>query len=163
VFGVVKGEIEEMREATRKVVEQLNRRIAANSAEEELYNLQNELDYFKDQTYTLFQQNKLLREQLREVTARLTEAKADLGDCDAAMQKIQKKYLREKVRNQARQREGEGDKGEGSHGEKGEGSHGEKGEGSHGEKGSGQAGVKMIEWKKLQRESKKPSSRAVES
>jgi hypothetical protein len=44
-----------MREETRKAVEALNVAIAQKNTEDEIWKLNNEVDYFKNQTYQLFQ------------------------------------------------------------------------------------------------------------
>lgn len=55
VFSIVRNEVAEMREETRKAVEALNVAIAQKNTEDEIWKLNNEVDYFKNQTYQLFQ------------------------------------------------------------------------------------------------------------
>jgi hypothetical protein len=62
VFSLVKGEIEEMRAETQKIVERLNEAIAQKNTEDEIWKLSNELDYFKSQTFSLFSLNKKAKE-----------------------------------------------------------------------------------------------------
>jgi len=50
-----------MREETEKVVSQFNSMILEKNKENEIWSLNNELDYFKSEAKKLFDSNKLLK------------------------------------------------------------------------------------------------------
>jgi regulator of replication initiation timing len=76
-------------------VEQLNQAIAQKNTEDEIWKLSNELDYFKTQTYNLFNENKKLREQAGLLRASLREMQVQIENNDLLMQKLKKKFMRE--------------------------------------------------------------------
>jgi hypothetical protein len=73
VFSIVKEEVEEMKEETARIISQLNERINQKNADSELWYLNNELDYFKDIAFKLYQENKELKIKTKILEKRIRD------------------------------------------------------------------------------------------
>jgi hypothetical protein len=52
------------------------------------------LDYFKNQTFKLFEENKKFRNDIQSLKIKIEENKIDLENNDKVMQKLKKSYLK---------------------------------------------------------------------
>lgn len=95
LFCIVKGEIEAMKEATREMVDQLNLAITQRNTDDEIWSLNNELDYFKAQTLSIFDQNKQMKEEIANLRSTLKQMEIEIANGDALMQRLKKKCMRE--------------------------------------------------------------------
>lgn len=96
VYGLVRNEMEEMKGETERVVQQLNRAIMEKNTEDEIWKLSNELDYFKTQTFSLFEDNRKLRAQVGALGQQLKDSQVEIESNDHTMQRIKKHYFKEK-------------------------------------------------------------------
>jgi hypothetical protein len=62
---IVKEEMKEMNEQVRRLVFELNEKITQKNENEEVWYLNNELDYFKNEALKLFETNKDLRIEVK--------------------------------------------------------------------------------------------------
>jgi len=67
-----------MKEETRIIILKLNEAIAKKNTEDEIFHLSNELDYFKNQTFKLFQENKKVRKENAELRRMIKENEIEL-------------------------------------------------------------------------------------
>lgn len=95
LFSIVKGEIEAMKEETKEMVERLNIAITQRNNDDEIWSLNNELDYFKVQALSIFNHNKQMKEEIATLKSTVREMEIEIANGDALMQKLKKKYLRE--------------------------------------------------------------------
>lgn len=77
------------------MVEQLNVAITQRNNDDEIWSLNNELDYFKTQTLSIFNQNKQMKEEIATLKGTVREMEIEVANSDALMQKLKKKYMRE--------------------------------------------------------------------
>lgn len=87
-----------MKLESEKLVEQLNQKIAEKNVHNELWHTQNELDYFKNQAVKLFEENKNFRLQLKLLQKTIQDLQIDIYSQDLTMQKLRKKYMKEKFK-----------------------------------------------------------------
>lgn len=107
----MKEEVEEMKEETAKIISELNERIHQKNADSELWHLNNELDYFKNVAFKLYQENKEVKIKIRILEKRIRDDESERVCINQAMQNIRKKYLREKANNQEGREKGKNQEG----------------------------------------------------
>ena len=79
--------------------------------------MNNELDYFKNQAFKLFEENKRGRVEIKLLKKRVEDFRNEQECLDVVMQKLRKKWMREKEGKskekgkRCRRRDAEGDKG----------------------------------------------------
>lgn len=81
-------------------MQELNRAILEKNTEDEIWKLSNELDYFKSQTFSLFEQNRTLRKQLSQLKQQVKDNQLEIENNDLTMQRIKKNYFKERRRRQ---------------------------------------------------------------
>lgn len=78
------------------MVFELNSKISQKNENEEVWFLNNELDYFKNQALKLFSENKELRVEVKILRATIKEYQSEMESKDHVLQRIKRKFMKEK-------------------------------------------------------------------